>query len=50
MLPAVRGMCRYESLKDGTLDLADVALMNDMLAVQGENESLAREYAARQRA
>nr|DAJ52318.1 MAG TPA: hypothetical protein [Caudoviricetes sp.] len=31
-------MCRYESLKDGTLDLADVALMNDACDVQDENE------------
>lgn len=36
--PAVRGMCRYESLKNGTLDLADVALMNDALDVAAENE------------
>lgn len=31
-------MCMYESLKNGTLDLADVALMNDALAVADENE------------
>jgi len=36
--PVVRGMCRYESLKDGTLDLADMAIMNDALNVQDENE------------
>lgn len=36
--PVVRGMCRYESLKDGTLDLADVAMMNEALNVQDENE------------
>ncbi len=36
--PVVRGMCRYESLKDGTLDLADLAIMNDALNVQDENE------------
>lgn len=36
--PAVRGMCRYESLKDGTLTVADVALMNDALDVAAENE------------
>lgn len=36
--PVVKGMCRYESLKDGTLDLADIALMNDVLDVQAENE------------
>lgn len=31
-------MCRYESLKDGTLSLGDIALMNDMLDVKNENE------------
>lgn len=36
--PAARGLCRYESLKDGTLDLEDVALMNDALDIQDENE------------
>lgn len=35
--PVLRGMCKYESLKDGTLDLADVALMNDLLDVEAEN-------------
>lgn len=35
-------MCRFESLKDGTLDLADIALMNDALDVQAENERRAR--------
>lgn len=36
--PALRGVCRYESLIDGTLSLEDVALMNDALDVQDENE------------
>lgn len=31
-------MCRYESLKDGTLSLGDVMLMNDALDVRAENE------------
>lgn len=38
MRPVLRGMCRYESLKDGTLDLADLALMHDALDVADENE------------
>lgn len=38
--PAVEGVCRYESLKDGTLSLADVARMNDALDVRQENERL----------
>ena len=37
MRPVLRGLCRYEGLKDGTLSLEDVALMND-LTVQEENE------------
>ena len=45
--PVRRGMCRYESLKDGTLDLADVALMNDALAVSDDNDLLAQERAKR---
>lgn len=35
-------MCRYESLKDGTLDLADIALMNESLDVVEETSELAR--------
>lgn len=38
MRPALEGLCRFESLKDGTLDLADVAQMNDALDVRAENE------------
>lgn len=41
--PVVRGMCRFESLKDGSVDLADVALMNDALDVIAENEQIARD-------
>ena len=33
-------MCRYESLLDGTLSLADVALLNDFLAMRADNEDL----------
>ncbi|WP_166738979.1 DUF6889 family protein [Alkanindiges illinoisensis] len=40
MRPVLKGMCRYESLKDGTLDLADIALMNDALDVQADNQRL----------
>lgn len=39
MRPVAAKMCRYESLKDGTLDLIDIALMNDTLDVQNENEA-----------
>lgn len=41
----MEGMCRYESLKDGALDLADVALMNDALDAKMENQRLAEEKA-----
>ena len=37
MRPVLKGMCRFESLKDGTLSLADVALMNDSITVEIEN-------------
>lgn len=40
-------MCLYESLKDGTLDLADIALMNDDLEAADENQ--ARAFAAMNR-
>jgi hypothetical protein len=36
--PVVAGMCRYESLIDGTLDLADVLRMNTVLDIVEENK------------
>lgn len=39
MRPVLEGMCRYESLKDCTLDLEDIAKMNDILDVRAENEN-----------
>ena len=37
--PVVAGMIRYTDLLDESpLDLADIALMNDMLDVQAENQ------------
>lgn len=36
-------MCQYESLKDGSLDLADIALMHEALAVRGYNQCLAHQ-------
>lgn len=41
--PVLEGMCRYESLKDGTIDLEDIARMNDSLDVRAENEYRYRE-------
>jgi hypothetical protein len=37
--PVQEGWCRYESLKDGTLDLVDIARMNDAIDVKIENEN-----------
>lgn len=42
MRPVLRGLCKYESLLDRSLSLADIALMNDALDVQDENEYRAR--------
>lgn len=36
--PVLEGMCRYESLLDGTLGLEDIAKMNEALDVKFENE------------
>ena len=32
------GMCRYESLIDGSLGMVDIARMNDALDVRDENQ------------
>ncbi|WP_409449601.1 DUF6889 family protein [Acinetobacter sp.] len=40
MRPVIKGMCKYESLTNGELDLADIALMNDALDVVADNEYL----------
>jgi hypothetical protein len=42
--PVVSGLCRYESLKDGSVDLADIALLNEALDVKAANERLANEH------
>lgn len=42
--PVIAGMCRYESLTDGSLDLADLALMNEVLDVKTENQLKAQEH------
>lgn len=43
MRPVLRGLCKYESTIDGTLSLYDIALMNEALNVQDENEARYRE-------
>lgn len=46
MRPVLKGMCRFESLKDCTLGLEDVALMNDAMDVATENERIAQNHLA----
>jgi hypothetical protein len=36
--PVVRKLCRFESLTNGALDLADIGLMNEALDVEDENQ------------
>ena len=36
--PVLEGLCKYESLLNGTLDLCDIARMNEALDVKFENE------------
>lgn len=43
--PVSRGLCRYESLIDGTLDLGDIAVMNDCIDVMDENERRLLDFA-----
>lgn len=38
MAPVLAGCCSYESLKDGSLDLCDLARINDALMIKAENE------------
>lgn len=38
MRPVLEGLCRFESLKDGSLALFDLMLMNEALDVKYENE------------
>lgn len=47
--PVTRKLIRYESLLDGTVDLVDIALLNDAIDVQSDNERLMNEYLERNR-
>ncbi len=42
--PVAEGMCDFERLKDGSVDLADIALMNEALDVRAENQALAEAH------
>lgn len=37
MRPVLRGLCKMESLKDGTLDLGDIYVLNEAIDVETEN-------------
>lgn len=43
--PVDRGWCFYRELKDGSLDISDIARMNDAIDARDENEARAREAA-----
>lgn len=45
----MEGLCKYESLIDGTLALEDLALLNDALDVRSANEEILRQQAERNR-
>lgn len=45
--PVLAGLLRYESLIDGSVGLADVALLNDALDAQAENRERIREASER---
>lgn len=38
MRPVLRGMCDYSELKNGSLDLSDIAVMNEAIDVEAENK------------
>lgn len=40
MRPVLRGMCKMESLLDGTVGLLEVSIMNEALDVESENRSM----------
>lgn len=42
MRPILAGLCKYESLKDCSLNLEDFVRMNNALDVKDENEARAR--------
>jgi hypothetical protein len=43
MQPVIEGMMLYTDLIDGSVDICDVALCNDSLAVRADNEAIMRE-------
>lgn len=45
MAPVMNGMCKLESLYDGSLELWQIAEANDAMMARNENEFRAREAA-----
>lgn len=45
MRPVMRSMCTYESLINGSVDLCDLARMNEALDVDDENRRRVSEWA-----
>lgn len=43
MRPVLRGMCKYESLKDGSVGLYDVKIMNEAIDVEAANTNTMQE-------
>lgn len=43
--PVMRGLCTYESLKNGAVDLCDIARMNDAIDIDDENRKRIAEWA-----
>lgn len=43
--PVNHGLCRYESLLNGSIDLADIARMNESIDVDNENRIRLTEWA-----
>jgi len=44
LLPVEKGMCKYESLLDGTINVVDIYRMNHHLTVQELNKLIAQEH------
>jgi hypothetical protein len=45
----IEGMCKYESLIDGTINLEDLAFMNEALDVRAINQERLQQAAERNR-
>jgi len=46
MAPVDAGLISYTALKDGSIDLADIARMNDWLEIKAENKERIEKWRA----